>query len=348
MNWITTKEDKYVSQWNQFILTDKNISFVQSIHRVRAYEKYGMDWELLLCIDEEDNVLLGSANVIIKMPLFKLYICSNGPTIAQGFEDKSEEFFEQFKNRAQRLGCLASQISVPNKFNPAQLQDAIVGSIFTNVASATKNSMISLKTEENQLLDKEALIATFSKKGRRDVRASYRKGLTSKLAKNEEDLKQAYACVENNARMKGYQVRAWDDMKDFILASVKSGNAYVITAWFDEEIQGAVLLERSSNYLSYSMGGVKRHTPDLLTGYFLQTEAMMLAISLELDYYDVSYEGPKEVQRFKKMFNPKFRDDNTIVHFKHSSFKYNLFKLLYGNLKKYAFKIIELKRKIAK
>ncbi len=348
MKWITTKDDKYVSRWNEFILKDKKSSFVQSIHRVRAYEKYGMDWELLLGVDNKDNILVGSANVIIKMPLFKLYICSCGPNKSENFVENIGEFFTQFKNRAKELGCFASQISVHDIYEPNKIKGVRVGQIFTNVASTKTNNFISLKSDEQNVLSKEELIVTFSAKGRRDVRASYRKGLISKIPKTEIELEQAYACIEDNARNKGYQVREWADMKDFIIDSVKEENAFMITAWYEEEIQGAVLLERSCNYLSYSMGGVKRHSPDLLTGYFLQVEAMMLASSLGLDFYDVSYEGPKDVQRFKKMFNPTLKRDYTIIHFQHSYFKYKLFNLLYGKLKKYAFKIIELKRKIGK
>lgn len=345
--WIHTKENKWIDKWNSFILSDESSSFVQSIYRVKAYEKYGMDWELLLCVDESDNILIGSANIIVKIPFFKLYVCSYGPTVSNNsnnFIDKNE-FFQNFTNRGKKLNAFVSQITIPIDLCINDSFKSVEGRIFTNIANPKYTNLIDLKSDEKWFL-KEELIDTFLPKGRRDVRASYRKGLVRQYPITESELQVAYLCFETNARNKGYYVRSWDDMKDFVVESVKNKMAFVITAWHDDVIQGSIFLERSKDTLSYTMGGVYRNSPDLLTGYFLQVEGMQLAKSLNLSFYDISYGGPKDVQRFKSMFNPILKESFKTIYFKNNKFKFFIFNKLYSKFKNFLPKLISLKKSI--
>lgn len=344
--WITSKDQFWFKKWNNFILCDDNSTFLQSVYRVQSYERFGMDWELLLCIDINDDILIGSANVIINFPFFKLYVCSCGPTSRFSFEKSDEivEFFTEFQKRAKYYNAFASQITVPLDLNIALNFNAYEGRIFTNVTSPRFSNLVSLDSEDTGN-SYEWLIDTFLPKGRRDVRASYRKDLESKLANTEAELKLAYSCIEKNAQEKGYFVRSWIDMKDFIINSVSDEMAFVLTAWKDDEIQGSVLLERSKNRLSYTMGGIKRNTPDLLTGYFLQMEGMKLAKSLALKAYDISYGGPKEVQRFKSMFNPELSENYRSVYFINNKIKFYIFMRLYPLIKSVIFKLISFIKK---
>lgn len=348
--WIYTKEEKWIKKWNSFVLSDERSSFLQSSYRVNTYRKYGMDWELLICIDEKENILLGSANVIVKLPFFKLYISSYGPTISSyKIVSKLEydEFFYQFNIRAKELNAFVAQITVPIDLSVNYKLKSIDGKIFTNITNPQYKNIINLKAND-KWLEKEDLIGTFLSKGRRDVRASYRKGLVSKYPTTEKELQEAYSCIEINAKNKGYNVRGWNEMKDLIKESVKDKTAFIVSAWYDNKIQGAILLEKSHNKLSYTMGGVYRHSPDLLTGYFLQVEAMLLAQKLNIGFYDISYGGPKEVQRFKKMFKPILNESYKTIHFKHSNIKYFIFNKFYNILKSKIPKIISIKNKMLK
>lgn len=343
--WIYTNEKKWIDKWNSFILSDESSSFVQSIYRVKAYEKYGMDWELLLCVDESDNILIGSANIIVKIPFFKLYVCSYGPSVSNtinNFIDKNE-FLQQFINRGKKLNAFVSQITIPIDLCIDDSFKSVEGKIFTNIANPKYTNLIDLKSDEKWFL-KEELIDTFLPKGRRDVRASYRKGLVSQYPITESELQVAYLCFETNAKNKGYYVRSWEDMKDFVVESVKNKMAFVITAWHDDVIQGSIFLERSKDTLSYTMGGVYRNSPDLLTGYFLQLEGMQLAQNLNLSFYDISYGGPIDVQRFKSMFNPILKESFKTIYFKNNNFKFFIFNKLYSNLKSFIPKLISLKK----
>lgn len=330
------------------MLSDESSSFVQSIYRVKAYEKYGMDWELLLCVDESDTILIGSANIIVKIPFFKLYVCSYGPTLNNDIKKvfNYNDFIKEFINRSKQLNAFVSQITVPIDLGVDDCFKSIEGRIFTNIANPKYTNLIDLKSNENWF-SKEELIDTFLPKGRRDVRASYRKGLVSQYPITESELQVAYLCFETNAKNKGYYVRSWEDMKDFVVESVKNKMAFVITAWHNDEIQGSIFLERSKDTLSYTMGGVYRNSPDFLTGYFLQLEGMQLAKSLNLSFYDISYGGPIEVQRFKSMFNPILKESFKTVYFKNNNFKFFIFNKLYSNLKSFIPKLISLKKTIS-
>ncbi len=345
--WIYTKEDKWVDKWNNFMLSDESSSFVQSVYRVKAYEKYGMDWELLLFVDQSDAILAGSANVIVTLPFFKLYVCSYGPTLSHNIKTifDSNEFIKEFIKRGKELNAFVSQITISMDVLVDASFKSIEGRIFTNISNPKYTHLISLKSNE-ECLSKEALIDSFLPKGRRDVRASCRKGLVSQYPTTEDELKKAYLCFETNAKKKGYHVRSWDDMRDFVIESVQNKTAFVISAWYKDTIQGAIFLERSSNTLSYTMGGVYRNSPDLLTGYFLQIEGMLLAQSLDLPFYDISYGGPSEVQRFKSMFNPVLKEDYKTIYFKHNNLKFFIFQKVYSSFKSLIPMIVSIKRAI--
>jgi lipid II:glycine glycyltransferase (peptidoglycan interpeptide bridge formation enzyme) len=341
--WICTKEKKWFERWNSFILADQSSSFIQSIYRVKAYEKYGMEWELLLCIDQEENIIVGSANILVKLPFFKLYICSYGPTkksdLNQLFDDT--EFINRFINRGKELNAFVSQITIPIHLSIKECFNAVEGKIFSNISNPKYSNIIDLKIND-KWLSKEELIDKFSPKGRRDVRSSYRKGLTCQYPLLETDLRTAYLCFENNARSKGYYVRPWNDMREFVVESVKNKMAFVITAWHENKLQGAIFLERSNNTLNYTMGGVYRNNPDLQTGYFLQLEGMLLARILNLTFYDISYGGPSEVQRFKSMFNPILKERYKTIHFINNHLKYLIFNKLYNRFKYLLPKLVSL------
>jgi hypothetical protein len=94
------------------------------------------------------------------------------------------------------------------------------------------------------------------------------------------------------------------------------------------------------------MGGVYRNSPDLLTGYFLQLEGMQLAQNLNLSFYDISYGGPLDVQRFKSMFNPILKESFKTIYFKNNNFKFFIFNKLYSSFKSFIPKLISLKKTI--
>lgn len=349
--WLVTKEPKYTEKWDEFVLNNISGSFLQTMDRVRSYEQYGFDWELIICVDNEDNILVGSVNIVVQFLFLKMYICSYGPTYtgAEIKEGHADAFLTQFVQRAKELKACASQITLPTAISSVIKGKGSKGKIFTKIPSIESYNLINLIDDNDTLLDSESIIKSFSKKARRDVRASYRRGLTIKLAVKESELRLAYSCFEDNAGNKGYSVRSWEEFSTTIISMSKHGRAYLLSAWYNDEIQGAILVERSSDALHYTMGGVHRHTPDLNTGYFLQMEGMLLASEKNCKFYDISCGGPPAVKKFKQSFNPIFTDMGDTIHFVHNSFIFNLYKFLYKYVNSYFIqKLRYLKVKLSK
>ncbi len=347
VKWLVTKEPKYTEKWNEFILSNESGSFLQTMDRVKSYEQYGFDWELIICVDSEDNILIGSVNIIVKFLFLKVYICSYGPTYRD--IDLADAFVEKFVSRAKEVNACVSQIALPANLSFLAKKEGRKGKVFTKVPSIESYNLIALKDEHDEQLAPERIIESFSKKARRDVRASYRKGLTVKLAETENELKQAYSCFEDNAGKKGYSVRSWEEMSTALISMSKHGRAHLLTAWYNDELQGAILLERSSKSLHYTMGGVHRHTPDLNTGYFLQMEGIRLAGEKNCSYYDISCGGPPAVEKFKLSFNPIFTDVGETIHFIHNSFIFGMYNYLSKYLGSYFVqKLKQLKIKLSK
>ncbi len=347
-NWIITKDKKWVDKWNEFVLSDKDSSFLQSLNRAKSYEKYGMNWELLLFVDGNDEILLGSANIIVKYLFFTIYVCSYGSSSNYTYKNKKfqEDYLQEFLKRAKQLKAFASQITILKDFTLKIEKEHFEKVLFNIISSPKYLNLINLKNDLGEYLSDEEIIASFSSKGRRDVRSSCRKGLISKFPRTEEEVKEAYSCIESNAVNKGYFVRDWGGMKDFIMDGIRTGMIYMISAWYGDKIQGVILLEKSSNYLNYSMGGVFRHKPDLLTGYFLQLESMKLSKELNLEFYNVSYGGPPKVQKFKNMFNPILEEKYKTIFFIHNKLKFLIFNFFYNTTRTFIFNIVKFKKRL--
>ena len=331
--WIFTRDVVWYQKWDKLVLSDENSSFNQLSDRIFTYEKYGLKTELLLCIDSNEEIILGSNNIIANFGGVKMYLCSYGPTFRENTNhnrDKEiEEFLLHFQERAKRLRAFASQITIPTNTN-INIESRF-GSIFDFIPRHECVNLVNLKDNNKRTLDIENIISTFLPKGRRDVRASLRKGLSCKIAKSEAEIKEGYNCFVTNSKNKGYSVRTWNEMREFLIESIKKETSYLLTAWYEDEIQGAILIERSCNMLNYTMGGVYRHHPDLLTGYYLQLEAILLSSKLNLSYYNISAGGPPEVKHFKGMFNPTYILCGETIHFTHNKILYFIYKKIIGS-----------------
>jgi hypothetical protein len=317
-HWEFTKEEKAVVNWQRFLSQNSRAPFLQLYHRFSSYENVGFLWELQLCVDERGEILMGSANVFVKLPGIKIYICSHGPihNCSHINEGLIVDYINHFNKRAVESGCSICQLTYPVELEADLIlgKGYTVGRIFDDIAVYEKLNVLKLTNSCGDKLDRDSIISKFTNNGRRDSRASYRKGLTSKILVLESDIREAYSCIESNASVKGYFVRSWREFRESILAAVNAKAMVIIAAYYGNEIQGAVILEGTSGVLNYTMGGVKRHHPDLLTGYFLQVEALVFAVANNFELYNISVGGPPNVQRFKSMFNPELINVGLTFH----------------------------------
>ena len=335
--WIITSDDYWVNKWDQFLFNSSQAVFLQSSQRVKSYGSYGAKAELLLYVNSRQEIICGSANILVQFKFLRIYSCSFGPIVANDifFNDELfREYISQFRDRGEELKAFSSEITTPVTNHPPSNKSFNEGQIFNKLPKYELVNLISLKDSEDKYRSVETIIESFSKKARRDVRASYRRGLSSRIVTQHDEIEKAYGCIESNGTNKGYDVRSWGQFGHNVITMIDKGHACMLTAWLGDEIQGALLLERGGNVLNYTMGGVLRHKPDLNTGYFLQAEAIKQAINLDMDFYNISYYGPPEVMKFKKSFNPSLLQLGKSYYFVNNHVLYFLYKKLYGKFGK--------------
>lgn len=335
-SWFITSEEYWIYKWNELQKTSERGNFTQLTSWIKSYLPYGFQYELLLCIDQDENIITGSANVIVRLPIFSFYVCSYGPWIIDGDLLLFQQFIHHFVNRAKQLHVTATQITIPNSVNVVNgllLKNFRKENFFPRIASPTFVNIVKLYSDEEGKFDEEQVINSFKSNGRRDIRASYRKGLRSKLVKKRDEIESAYRCFLDNSQNKGYFVRQWQDMKEALFEAIDNGDALMLTAWYEDMIQGAILLYIGGDTINYTLGGVYRHHPDLLTGYFLQFEAMKIAAKMGIRKYNITSGGPVEVKNFKLKFNPTLYQIGTTFYFPNKRFSCILFQFIYRRMK---------------
>jgi len=174
--------------------------------------------------------------------------------------------------------------------------------------------------------DKDAILNDFKSSVRRDVRSSERKNQIVKTLTEENAVREAYELCLENAKRAGYGLRSWDSFKNTILNLIKKNQGKFIAAYNDNDIKGAVFLVKSGNYYTYIFGGVKREIPDLLTGHFLQWEAIKMSFDEGCLGYNISLGGSDGVKSFKAGFNVlQITDENSKYYFVLNRSIFNLF-----------------------
>ena len=310
MEFLFTKEQKWLDKWDEFLKKENRGSHLQYSHWLQSYKSYGFDYEICVFIKNQE-IIGGFGAVIAKFSFFKFYIIAYGPIVKQ---DNSilEKLIFKVQERAKEIKACYCQINLPfsnnplienhvfnNKIQLTNLKLFKSGHLFKFVFSLNGLNWLDLK----QYNDPEKLLLDFKSSVRRDIRSAIRKDLTVKFLDSEKDIKAAYNLCQENALRSNYAIRDWDEFKETIFGLIKKGNAKFISANKDNEMKGAIFLIKSGNFYTYILGGTKKEKPDLLVGHFLQWEAIKLSINEKCEGYNISLGGSKGVQEFKNSFN---------------------------------------------
>jgi len=307
MDVIFTKEASYLEQWDAFIDQSTQANHLQFSDWLQSYVSYGFDFEVGLLLD--NGILVGGFGAVIpKFSFFKFYIVPNGPIVKDGADaEVFETLLSAIANRAKTLKCCYCQFNQPLTIRKGgQFSEPFSvphlfkkGSLFKYVYTSEGINWLDFSkyTSEAEILQ------DFKSSVRRDIRSSERKGQEVFFLTEEKDIRAAYQLCEDNARRAGYSLRSWSDFSATILNLIVKKRAKFMAAYKDDEIKGAVFLVKSGNYYTYIFGGAKRETPDLLSGHFLQWEALTMAFREGCVGYNISLGGSDGVKSFKGGFN---------------------------------------------
>lgn len=307
MELIFTKEASYLKQWDAFIDQSCYANHLQFSQWLQSYVSYGFDFEVCLLLDNQ-RIVAGYGAVIPKFSFFKFYIIPNGP-IFSDVEDKDviQKMVSSISKRAKELKCCYAQFNFPlaiRKGNPIlepiHFQSNFKkGSLFKYIYASEGVNWLDFSKYDSE----DAIIQDFKSSVRRDIRSSERKGQSISCLTQENDIRTAYQLCEGNAKRAGYSLRSWSDFKAPVLNLIQENRAKFIASYKDNDMKGALFLVKSGNYYTYIFGGAKRETPDLLTGHFLQWEAIKMSFNESCIGYNISLGGSDGVKSFKSGFN---------------------------------------------
>ncbi|MFM9824818.1 GNAT family N-acetyltransferase [Flavobacterium sp.] len=309
MEIIHTKDQDLLNKWDTFVTKEDKGSHLLFSDWVKSYQSYGFDYEFCIGL-ENDCIVGGYAAIIPKALFFNFFIIPFGPIVAQGFENRLNELIETVPQRAKYHNSCYCHITLPfstavnNHVYPilpklVALNKAKTGHLFKYIYASNGLNWISLKG----FLDAESKIMSLSSSVRRNIRNSYRKGLFLEDMNTIDKLENGHRLFEETAKQGNYSIRAWDDIKESLLALLDKGSLKMLGAYKNGELKGAILLIQAGNYFTYILGGSKKEVPDLRTGDFLQWEAIKLSIENGFDGYNISLGGSKGVMDFKNSFN---------------------------------------------
>lgn len=307
MDVIFTKEASYLEQWDAFIDQSSQANHLQFSDWLQSYLSYGFDFEVGLLLDN-GKIVGGFGAVLPKFSFFKFYIVPNGPIVA---EDADVEVFQTIlsaiANRAKTLQCCYCQFNRPltiRKGEPFSEPFSVPhrfkrGSLFKYVYASEGINWLDF----SKYASEEEILQDFKSSVRRDIRSSERKGQVMSFLTEENDIRTAYRLCEDNAKRAGYSLRSWNDFSATILNLIVKKRAKFMAAYKDGDMKGAIFLVKSGNYYTYIFGGAKRETPDLLSGHFLQWEALKMSFQEGCFGYNISIGGSDGVKSFKSGFN---------------------------------------------
>jgi GNAT acetyltransferase-like protein len=330
MDILFTKDEKYLKQWDAFISENEHANHLQLSDWLKSYQSYGFDFEL--CLMFIDNKIVGGYGAVIARVLFfKFYIIPNGPLLGNSNSNLFPEILEAIQKRAKIIKCCYCQFNLPVSVAtkkilsidmPVLSKPFIKGSKFSYVYNSNGINWLDFGSYN----DIESLINDFKSSVRRDVRSSERKNQVVEVLTEENNIKEAYELCLENARRAGYGLRSWNSFKNTILNLVKNNQAKFIAAYKDNQLKGAIFLVKSGGYYTYIFGGVKRENPDLLTGHFLQWEAIKMSFDEGCSGYNISLGGSEGVKSFKAGFNvQQITDENSKYYFVLNRKVFNLF-----------------------
>jgi lipid II:glycine glycyltransferase (peptidoglycan interpeptide bridge formation enzyme) len=326
LKWKIVSSERDYEDWRALVNSNEHANFLHNENRSNSYMDYGFDSLLVLGVSD-DKVVSGALLVRKKIWLFSITICVGGLIVDSSVE-KENGFVKAFQSFYEFLVtdvfcshgffmCVIPSVYVTK----IREQKFKLGKPLRQIATYKGGNIIDLRFEEKNNNDvqtfSEYLIGSFTKKGRRDVRASIRNGMEFRIVDELQDVKDAYYLIEENAANAGYSVRPWSSFGNYILQGLSLDTVNVGVAEYKGRLVGAILLETGGETLCYTMGAAKRSNPDILTGYFLQYSAMIFAKSKGFKFYDISFGGPPSVRKFKGNFNPAYEEKSQDMYLSH-------------------------------
>jgi len=355
MEILFTKDKDWLYKWDNYMMNSPRGSHLNLSHWLQSYASYGFSYEIGILL-KNDEIIGGYGVIIPKVLFMKFYILPHGPVISKGHESELNNMLDEIENRAKLLGCCYAQISMSISSNPLiashvyhpkridiSRSSFVDGKLFNYIYCSFGLNWIDFNKNENETDFLDAL----TPKVRRNIRMPHNKGAFIKESSTENEIKNGYEIIEENAIRSGYQVRNYKDFQECMNSLVNKDQAVFMNILHDGINKASIFAIKSGGYLTNIMGGVMRSKPDIKLGYLLQWALIKKSYELGYKGYNISMGGSPGVLEFKSRFNTEtifFEKPHYHVILKPILFK--LFVILEKRIKPYKGKISKFLSKI--
>jgi len=349
VSWRVSGEGPVAEEWDGFMQSSPRGHYLQLTPWLRAYSRYGFGWRLLTAHDHDTaRIVSGMGVVIVRSGPFSCCVCPAGPVVREGYEflaGPTIEHFREFSRRAGAVFCQLNTLARRGNTSPYLLDAAVLpqddsaraGVVFKEISMIDKLRLADFSPWNNLEGENwaEAVMNSYSIKKRCNIRRSLKNNLELRHASTPEEIRNAYACIEDNAETQGYNVRRWSEFGPTVIDLVARRQAVILMAGLGEAVKGAILLIRCGRRFTYLMGGATREKPDLKVGTFLQWHAIRLSRDERFSAYDMTPGGSPGVVEFKESFNAFNVDSVGPRYWVFRPLMFGLFRLLYPRLRKH-------------
>jgi hypothetical protein len=345
LEWIKPGDKARLKEWDEFLLKSPRGHYCQLSTWLKSYCVYGCDFEVLIARNERFGPIIGGAGVLhFDRRIFRIAIVPIGPIIDIENEEAAGPIMHAALDYSQSAGVAALQLHFPcsAEFDlPALLPAARLPDLPSSQAGvAIKDGRaqhemlwIDIPARLDDDTWRDLALRSFGQHHRRKIRQAERNGLEAFESSTESELRDAYSVIEENARLQGYQVRAWKDLGETLLEQVHSRQAIMLAVRHKGRNVGAHFGALAGRRYTYVLGGITNEGRELKAGYFLQWEAMNKAKRLGFSGYDLTSMTTTNVWDFKRGFRPKLIPFVESRYFVFSKLRYKAFSWAYPKLR---------------
>ncbi|PNQ72088.1 hypothetical protein C1T31_13360 [Hanstruepera neustonica] len=310
MEFIFTKERRWLELWDLFVLDNPKGSHLILSSWLASYDSYGFDYEVGVIV--KNGVIVGGCGIVIpKFFVFKFYIIPHGPLFSDDYEVDDGYFFGSLEQRARARGCCYIQISAPLSTNKKITTFSYESNVGTRIEKFYKPGKFFQYVYASYGLNwvdfgthcsAEDFLNGLTPKVRRNIRMPYNKGAEAIFVKDEASIAKGYELIIENAKTGNYQVRPFEAFKETILDLINKEQAYFVVCKVDGIPKAAGFFVETKGFITNIMGGVLREKPDIKLGYMLQWELIKKSFEKGFSGYNISMGGSLGVQDFKSKF----------------------------------------------
>jgi hypothetical protein len=319
VRWAPPSDRESIEAWDAFLLASPRGHYCQLSTWLGSFAPYGFEYEVMLVREPGTGTTIGGCGLLwFGMRPFRIAAVPIGPIVDVGFEPRAVEILSLLQAHCRRRGAALLQIRFPcaAEETALPLPALLPAAALKDAGPSRPGSAVRVAIAPGQLLWipfadtpdaeawRQATLAHFSSKTRRDVRVSERSGLELLDLRREDELERAFQLVEENGRRHGYATRTWNDFGRTLLEQVRRGQGSMLVATYEGQFVGCHYGVMAGRRYNHIMGGTSRINPHLNVGRFLQWAAMNRAHALGARAYDFTTKGSPTVYQFKMGFRP--------------------------------------------